>query len=49
LNVELKVGDGGSTGTVDHIIQLSGIKDGKQVIGNGVGVSQIGWNEEEMR
>jgi hypothetical protein len=34
---------------VAHILQFAGIQDGKEVIENGVRVSQIGWNEEKMR
>jgi hypothetical protein len=41
--------DGGGTGTVAHILQLSAIQGGKEVIANGVGVLQIGWNGEEMK
>jgi hypothetical protein len=40
--VEPTTGDGGRTGTVAHIIQLSGIQDGKEFVAKGVGVSQIG-------
>jgi hypothetical protein len=47
--VEPEEKDGGRTGTVAHILQLSAIQDGKEVIANGVGVLQIGWDEEEMR
>lgn len=47
--VEPNEEDGGRTGTVAHILQISGVQDGKEVVANGVGVLQIGWDEEKMR
>ncbi|KAE9379842.1 hypothetical protein N431DRAFT_121199, partial [Stipitochalara longipes BDJ] len=47
--VEPTEGDGGTTGTVAHILQISAVQGGKEVVANGVGVLQIGWNEENSR
>jgi hypothetical protein len=34
---------------VAHILQLSAVRDGKEVVANDVGVWKIGWDEEKMR
>ena len=47
--IETTEADGGRTGMVAHILQLSAVQGGKEVVANGVGVLQIGWNEENMR
>ena len=47
--VEPTADDGGRTGTVAHILQISGVQDGKEVVANGVGILQIGWDEKKMR
>ena len=47
--VEPTEADGGRTGTVAHILQISAVQGGKEVVANGVGVLQIGWDEENKR
>jgi len=39
----------GRTGSVAHVVKLSGVQDGKDVIINIVAVVQIGWDKEQER